>query len=210
MKLISSIDRTIRTYLLPNFESHLLLVGHRAAVNAIALSSTQIISASGDRSVRIWDVDTGALLHLLEAHHERGIASVDYRHPFILTGSSDHHIRLLDTEEIGGLHKWTTSTSLPNGFSSPRCETCGRSEVDQGEDSIVNRLGLGAHRGLVRSVALGKLWALTASYDQTIKVWDKETGTLLADLTGAHSGRIFCVSSSDTKVRNVLIGLYYC
>lgn len=75
------------------------------------------------------------------------------------------------------------------------------------------------HTHLVRSVALGEEFAVSGSYDLTIKVcwmesegtnethdfvwtqvWDRKTGALVADLNGGHTGRIFCVGFDCTKV----------
>lgn len=78
-----------------------------------------------------------------------------------------------------------------------------------------------AHRGLVRSVALGDQYVVSGSYDQTIKVcalllffllngidnclkvWDRATGGLVADLKGGHNGKICSVGSDCTKVSDV-------
>ena len=62
-------------YSLPTFELKHVLRQHRAAVNAIAISPIHIVSASGDRSVRLWDAETGALLRTFENHHWRGYVS---------------------------------------------------------------------------------------------------------------------------------------
>lgn len=67
-----SLDTTVRTFLLPSLQCHLVLRSHRAAVNALALSEGLIASASGDRSLRIWDAETGDLLHVYDGHHGRG------------------------------------------------------------------------------------------------------------------------------------------
>jgi len=56
------------------------------------------------------------------------------------------------------------------------------------------------HKDLVRSVALGEKFVVSGSYDRTIKVWDRRTGALVADLTGGHVGRIFCIAFDRTKV----------
>ncbi|QRV76126.1 F-box/WD repeat-containing protein pof11 [Ceratobasidium sp. AG-Ba] len=50
-------DRHLRIYSLPDLRLTHTLVSHRAAVNALSLSPDGlfVISASGDRSVRIWD-----------------------------------------------------------------------------------------------------------------------------------------------------------
>lgn len=55
-----------------NQESH-----HNGAVNSVGLSKEYIVSASGDRTIRVWDIRTGELLAIHDAHH-RGIASIDF------------------------------------------------------------------------------------------------------------------------------------
>lgn len=83
-----------------------------------------------------------------------------------------------------------------------------------------------AHGDLVRSVAMGKEFVVTGSYDLGVKVWERKGGRLVADLKGTspgggvggvggaggvgvngtggagggHSGRIFCVGFDCTKV----------
>ena len=65
-------DRTVRTYSFPEFELQHVLGAHRSAVNAVSLSGSFIVSASGDRSMRLWDAETGKLLRTFENHHSRG------------------------------------------------------------------------------------------------------------------------------------------
>lgn len=76
-----TIDHTLRTFLLPSLEPKHVLDSHRAAVNAIALSGDYIVSASGDRSLRLWHADTGELLRVYEGHHSRGY---DARFPSVV------------------------------------------------------------------------------------------------------------------------------
>jgi F-box and WD-40 domain protein 1/11 len=60
-----------------------MLGPHRAAVNAISISKNLIVSGSGDRSIRLWDAQTGVLLHKFEDHHTRGCETTPT--PIILT-----------------------------------------------------------------------------------------------------------------------------
>ncbi|TFY64958.1 hypothetical protein EVJ58_g2268 [Rhodofomes roseus] len=198
-KLVTcSKDRTVRTYALPTFEPKHVLAQHRAAVNAVAISPIHIVSASGDRSVRLWDAETGALLKTFENHHWRGIAAIDFKYPFVLTGSSDKHLRLLDLRTSKG---WTTApvykshapTAAAQGTEI--CQVCGNNAR-----LVQIRPPVREHEELVRSVALSHELAVSGSYDFTVKVWDRETGAPMADLVGGHTGRIFCVGSDATKV----------
>ncbi|KAH9928096.1 WD40-repeat-containing domain protein [Fomitopsis serialis] len=168
-KLVTcSKDRTVRTYTLPTFAPKHVLAQHRAAVNAVAISPLHIVSASGDRSVRLWDAETGALLKTFENHHWRGIAAIDFKYPFVLTGSSDKHLRLLDLRTSKG---WTTSPG------SEICQVCGNNTR-----LIEVRPPAREHEELVRSVALSHELGVSGSYDFTVKVWDRETGALMTDL----------------------------
>ncbi|KZT69832.1 WD40 repeat-like protein [Daedalea quercina L-15889] len=195
-KLVTcSKDRTVRVYSLPTFAPKHVLLQHRAAVNAVAISPIHIVSASGDRSVRLWDAETGALLKTFENHHWRGIAAIDFKFPFVLTGSSDKHLRMLDLRNSTG---WSTAPpyrTAPAASGSVVCQMCGNNPHLAGTRPP-NR----EHEELVRSVALSHELSVSGSYDFTVKVWDRETGALMADLVGGHTGRIFCVGFDATKV----------
>ncbi|KAF8323185.1 WD40 repeat-like protein [Clavulina sp. PMI_390] len=137
-RLVScSKDKTVRTFLLPSLRPHLVLESHRAAVNALALSEGLIASASGDRSLRIWDADTGDLLHVYDGHHARGLASIDFAFPYVVTGSSDRQIHYFDVSTGRG---WTTeAVTLPR----PRVGGAGAhaaGEEPEGEAPIVVNL----------------------------------------------------------------------
>jgi WD40 repeat protein len=74
-----------------------VLRGHRAAVNSVHIVSTTIATASGDRTVRLWNLITGAAIRTIGAH-SRGIACVNIAGDQIVTGSSDHVIRIFNIE----------------------------------------------------------------------------------------------------------------
>ena len=69
--------------------------GHTAAVNAIHIYKDQLVSASGDRSLKIWNIHTGVCKSIRKAHM-KGIACVQYDGKRIVSGSSDNSIRIWD------------------------------------------------------------------------------------------------------------------
>ncbi|CAK5277193.1 unnamed protein product [Mycena citricolor] len=192
-------DRTVRTYSFPDLEPQFVLGAHRAAVNAVSLSGDLIVSGSGDRSVRLWDATTGKLLRTFENHHSRGIASIDFAAPYVVSGSSDKHLRFFDIMSFQG---WSTSEgasqATPLSASGTICTTCGNAAG--GSHAARPGVQRRVHSDLVRSVAMGPDFVLSGSYDLSIKVWDRKTGELVADLTGGHSGRIFCIGFDCTKI----------
>ncbi|CAE6518121.1 unnamed protein product [Rhizoctonia solani] len=217
-------DRHLRIYSLPDLRLVHILMSHRAAVNALSLSPDGlfVISASGDRSVRIWDTVTGKIVASLEGWHSRGIASIDFHPPYIVSGSSDKHIRVFNLQTREG---WSTCcdsthttrpelpdnlpTSLTSGpdFEPPIAPPCVPLPLAASSQVCQSCNGLGTvakprvgHKDLVRTVAMNHDFVVSGSYDETIKVWDRQTGALLGDLTGGHTGRVFGVVFDSTKI----------
>ncbi|KEF57241.1 uncharacterized protein A1O9_05158 [Exophiala aquamarina CBS 119918] len=73
----------------------LTLEGHGAAVNAIQINGDLIVSASGDRLIKVWSVKDGRLLRTLQGH-QKGIACVQFDSKRIVSGSSDNTVRIYD------------------------------------------------------------------------------------------------------------------
>ena len=89
-------------YLFPNKSvllepyTHLMTLDlHGAAVNAIQIYKDELVSASGDRNIRVWNIHTGESATKMEAH-TKGIACVQYDGMRIVSGSSDRTIRIWD------------------------------------------------------------------------------------------------------------------
>ncbi|QRV90940.1 F-box/WD repeat-containing protein pof11 [Ceratobasidium sp. AG-Ba] len=216
-------DRHLRIYSLPDLRLTHTLVSHRAAVNALSLSPDGlfVISASGDRSVRIWDTIKGVVIASLEGWHSRGIASIDFHPPYIVSGSSDKHVRVfnLQTREGWSTCCDTTRSPLPElPENLPPSLTSGSNFIDHVPFQVtpspvasgticqscngagtVGKQPVG-HKDLVRTVSMNSEFVVSGSYDETIKVWDRQTGGLLADLTGGHTGRVFGVAFDSTKI----------
>lgn len=107
-------DPLIPAFQLPSFENpqhHLngldvvreytllaTLTGHQAAVNAVVIHNHTIISASGDRTIRSWNLHTGRCERSYVGH-TKGIACVQFDgRRRIVSGSSDNTVRVFDAE----------------------------------------------------------------------------------------------------------------
>ena len=80
---------------LPPYSLLMTLDGHNAAVNAIQIHQDQIASASGDRTVKIWDIHSGKCIQTLQGH-TKGIACVQFDGRRVVSGSSDNTVRIYD------------------------------------------------------------------------------------------------------------------
>ncbi|KAJ5595328.1 uncharacterized protein N7459_001536 [Penicillium hispanicum] len=69
--------------------------GHGAAVNAMQLHGDEIVTASGDRMIKVWNIRNGTCLKTLMGH-EKGIACVQFDSRRIISGSNDNTVRIYD------------------------------------------------------------------------------------------------------------------
>ncbi|KAJ8122777.1 hypothetical protein O1611_g9757 [Lasiodiplodia mahajangana] len=73
------------------------LEGHNAAVNAVQICGREIVSASGDRNIRLWDWPNQIVKRTFIGHN-KGIACVQYDGRRIVSGSSDNEVKVFDSE----------------------------------------------------------------------------------------------------------------
>lgn len=81
----------------PPFSIIGVLVGHNAAVNAVQIHGHEIVSASGDRNIKVWNWLEQKCTRTLGGH-KKGIACVQYDGRRIVSGSSDNEVRIYDKE----------------------------------------------------------------------------------------------------------------
>jgi F-box and WD-40 domain protein 1/11 len=73
------------------------LEGHGAAVNAVQIHGNEVVSASGDRTVKVWNWPEKTCTRTLIGH-TKGIACVQYDGRRIVSGSSDNEVKVFDKE----------------------------------------------------------------------------------------------------------------
>ena len=100
--------------LIPPFTPLNTIKGHAAAVNAVMIHNDTIVSASGDRTVKAWNINTGKAVKNY-AGHTKGIACVQFDGRRVVSGSSDNTVRIFDAEEAAEVacltgHKYLVRT----------------------------------------------------------------------------------------------------
>ncbi len=73
------------------------LEGHGAAVNAVQIHGREVVSASGDRHIKVWDWPTYVCTRTIVGHN-KGIACVQYDGRRIVSGSSDNEVKVFDRQ----------------------------------------------------------------------------------------------------------------
>ena len=151
-----------------------------------------LVSGSTDRTVRIWDLDTGRNTHVFGGHTstvrclaiarpvwvpaEDGTDRKEKwpKRTMIVTGSRDHTLRV-----------WR----LPSpGEPEYHCFGASASEGDPSDENVEDNpyhvRPLVGHENAVRALAVHGRTVVSGSYDTTVKVWDLVTGKCKWTLSG--------------------------
>ncbi|KAH0528173.1 hypothetical protein TsFJ059_003068 [Trichoderma semiorbis] len=161
----------------------LTLNGHNSAVRSIAWSpnTLRLASASLDNTIKIWDTSSGQCTTTLEGH-EQSVREVSW---------SPDGAWLVSASDDSTIKTWDAATgqclSTLTGHESPAKTVLPVTKI--------SKLPLGQLRSLLPSKGEKDNATVIASgsQDQTVKLWDPETGLCIKTLEG-HTGVIWSVA----------------
>ncbi|MDB9510121.1 hypothetical protein PN499_02720, partial [Kamptonema animale CS-326] len=187
------------------------LIGHTNEVNAVAIApdNKTAISASKDHTLKIWDTETGREVKTLTGHTNWvNAVAIAPDGKTAISASKDHTLKIWDTETGRELKTLTGHTSgvyavviVPDSktaISASKDRTLKIWDTETGRELKT----LTGHTNWVMAVAIApngktaisaeippnRKTTISASHDNTLKIWDTETGRELKTLTGHTSG----------------------
>jgi WD40 repeat protein len=181
--------------------------GHSSDVISLAFSPNgkSLVSASGNQTIKVWDVQTGTELRTLSGHKAAVLAvSFSSDGKTLASGSDDMTVKLWDVPKgkeirtlVGHAQSVKSVSFSPDGktlATGSEDKTIKLWDVATGKELTT----LSGHTASVTSVSFspdGKTVA-SGSWDDTIKLWDVQTRTALKTLS-QHS-HLFSVSFSSS------------
>ncbi|CZR62822.1 related to WD40-repeat protein (notchless protein) [Phialocephala subalpina] len=197
------------------------LEGHSSSVYSVAFShdSKLLASASNDKTIKIWDTNTGSLQQTLKGHSDWFNNSIAFSHDskLLALASNDKTIKIWDTN-TGSLQQ--TLKGHKDGINSVAFSHDSKLLASASNDKTVKiwdtstsscRQTLRGYSGMVYSIAFSQNSKLLASYDGTVKIWDTSTGSLQQTLKGynsivksvafSHDSKLLALASFDKTVK---------
>lgn len=114
------------------------LEGHGAAVNAVQIHGDEVVSASGDRTVKAWNWREQTCTRTFVGH-SKGIACVQYDGRRIVSGSSDNEVKVFDRATGLEVASLRTHTNLVRTVQAGFGDLPYSSEEDQEEAQRTDR-----------------------------------------------------------------------
>ena len=168
----------------------------------------RLVTAGSDHNLRVWDVATGAVIHVLRGHSDE-IYTIDITRDGtrIASGSLDNTVRLWDarTGECTAVVRAHTTISMTSPSAQMAAALPPPARTSSPESGTQRRAResstLRGHTACVRSLAYspdGKILATGAMFpDNSVRLWDAETGAPLAVLAGHENEARYLAFSPD-------------
>ncbi|CAE6498821.1 unnamed protein product [Rhizoctonia solani] len=226
-------DKTIRVWLVNGSDSKLagnplLITGHSDTVTCVVFSpdGSAVASGSADKTLQTWDVQSGSKIaaHVFPAKHSDTITSIAFSQDgkLIASSSLDGAVELRRAENLtpfcqrfghfSPVHSITFSSDGTHVVSGSADMTTRVWDITMyppipfpistktmttaplvGHSSSINFLTISSDGSRI----------ISGANDNTVRIWDSQTGAQTGGNLTGHSGYVYCVAISPDKARIV-------
>jgi WD40 repeat protein len=205
IKIWDTQNGLLQRTILANFDSSLSTSNEKAIKSArFSADGKYIVTASGDKTAKVWDVKTGKSISMMKDH------SINY-----LSASFSPDGKQITTANGGNANIWDAQTGMLvyrlDGHAELLLSTTyssdGKSLVttsvgnktarvwDLQTGIITNTLNGHTSNVIYASYSADGKLIVTGSWDETARIWDAKTGKMLFILKG-HTGQLFSAKFS--------------
>ncbi|CAI5518083.1 unnamed protein product [Closterium sp. Naga37s-1] len=163
------------------FEPVASLTGHTAAVVCLEATATHLFSGSMDKNIRIWDLSTGACVHIVPAHDHVVMALVAWQ-THLLSCSLDGTVKVWAPSAVGG-------GAIDLAFTHTDAD-------DKGGSGQGDREPDGALAMKVSTDLAGNQVLMVAYSDNSVRLFDLPSFTERGALFTVQEVRSLCVGPS--------------
>ncbi|KAI8319622.1 WD40 repeat-like protein [Martensiomyces pterosporus] len=188
----ASKDRIVRVWRRDDgYATAFRLLGHHVAINAVQLCGDMLVSASGDRTIKVWDLCTRTCV-LTFLDHTRGVACLDFDGKYIVSGSSDRSIRV-----------WNVATGLcERTILNAHSDLVRTIMFDRSMDILVSgsydesvkiwSFSTGALMHKIKGVHTSRVFKLMFDQSRIISCSHDRSVSVVDFASGIPSARLFC------------------
>ncbi|KAG9296331.1 hypothetical protein G9A89_014923 [Geosiphon pyriformis] len=204
--ITGSWDKTLKKWNTKTKNSLHTFTSHTDFVKSVVVSQTKSIlySGSSDRNILSWDLRTGELLPVTMKGHTMGVEDLVFNETedFLYSASSDRHIRKWNPTTGECLHVFEdhlTSVyfirvSDDEMWSASADKTVKRWDLETGNVDTTF-----THPDFVKCLAVFGSYLFTGGRDETIRVFDIGTGTMIREIEG-HFDEVSCMVLQGTTL----------
>ncbi|TFK70163.1 WD40 repeat-like protein, partial [Pluteus cervinus] len=188
----------------------MILENHQQNVQSVAFSpdGKYVVSGSWDKTVRIWEVETGQQKGPSLQGHEQHVSSVAFSPDgrYMVSGSWDRTIKIWEIET--GQQKGSSLEGHVKEVSSVAFSPDGQYVASGSWDKTVKvwnietgqqkPMGLQSHNDRVYSIAFSQdgRYVVSGSKDKTVRIWEVATGQQKGGNLKGHNSTVHSVSFS--------------
>ncbi|KAL6068286.1 SCF ubiquitin ligase complex subunit cdc4 [Balamuthia mandrillaris] len=179
------------------------LHGHTGGVMSLKFQDDILLSASRDKTVKMWDLTTGACARTF-TEHVASVWCLDWDGGSVaVSGSEDRLVKMWDLRSGRCIHTFTGHAKGIGSitFDDNFVASGSRDKSIRIWDCRMRRClhTLKGHANSVRCLRFDDQRVVSGSWDNTIKIWSLLSGDLMGNLQG-HTDRVLTLQFDEDKI----------